>query len=304
MIDSTPLVRQAARDGITRIVVGVAVFDTKGRVLLLRRAAGDALPGLWELPNGAVEHGESPDQAALRELGEQTGFHGIKLTGYAGSFDYPFDGTTTRQLVFSARLDATDVALSPAHDAFTWRYADALPAISRDVLGLIRRIAPPKPQLDPDEWQNTLPRWHVGANALVRDQNDRILIVRPGRSKTWQLPGGQVDAHETPPEAAARELREETGLVLPAGPLIAISFEHPSPGWDHPTQILLFDLGTVDSSTVDLLALDPDIAEHRWVALDESIPLLGPARADRLHAGLIALGQGRPALITARVPEV
>ncbi|WP_407842181.1 NUDIX domain-containing protein (plasmid) [Streptomyces sp. DSM 116496] len=149
-----------------------------------------------------------------------------------------------------------------------------------------------------------MPRWHVGANALVRDQNDRILIVRPGRSKTWQLPGGQVDAHETPSEAAVRELREETGLVLPAGPLVAISFEHPSPGWDHPTQILLFDFSTVDSTAVKLLALDPDIAEHRWVTVDEAAAFLGPARADRLHAGLAALHEGRPALITATVPEV
>jgi 8-oxo-dGTP pyrophosphatase MutT (NUDIX family) len=80
---------------------------------------------------------------------------------------------------------------------------------------VIRQVAPGKPQMTPDEWQHSLPRWHVGANALVRDHDGPILLVGPGRSRTWQLPGGQVDAHETPPEAASRELREETGLDLP-----------------------------------------------------------------------------------------
>ncbi|MGO4636289.1 hypothetical protein AB4225_36115 [Streptomyces sp. 2RAF24] len=46
------------------------------------------------------------------------------------------------------------------------------PAVSRDVLEIVLAVAPPKPQLDPEEWQNTLPRWHVGANALVRDLDE------------------------------------------------------------------------------------------------------------------------------------
>ncbi|WP_188189007.1 NUDIX hydrolase [Nonomuraea sp. SYSU D8015] len=81
---------------------------------------------------------------------------------------------------------------------------------------------------------------------------------------------------------ARHELSEGTGLDLPVGPLIAISFEHPSPGWDHPTEILLFDLGSVDSGTTQLTTQDPDIAEHRWAHPDEAQPLLGSAGAERL----------------------
>ena len=207
-------------------------------------------------------------------------------------------------MVFTTCVTSIDVILSPGHDDYTWRHADALPAVRKEALDLVRRIVPPKPQLDSDEWQHALPRWHIGANALVRDQHGRILLVRPYRSPRFQLPGGQVDAHETPQDATGRELHEETGLDLPVGPLIAISYEHPSPGWDHPTQIMLFDLGIVDSATARLTTNDPDIAEHRWAHPAEAEQLLGPARTERLRAGFLGLHQGCPALITITDPEI
>ncbi len=42
-------------------------------VLLTRRRPGSHLAGLWELPGGRIEAGESPGQAARRELREETG---------------------------------------------------------------------------------------------------------------------------------------------------------------------------------------------------------------------------------------
>ncbi|MCC5577451.1 NUDIX hydrolase [Microtetraspora sp. AC03309] len=299
--DSSPTAGRRARDSIA---AGVAAFDRKGRILLLRRAPGRALRGLWEIPYGQVEDGEPPELVAKRALLEKTSLANVDLARYPGYFDYPTVRGTTRHLVFTAHVERADVVLSPEHDDYTWRYADALPAVSAEVLDLVRRIGHAKPQLDADEWQHSLPRWHVGANALVQDQYGRILLVRPGRSRTWQLPGGQVDAHETPPEAAGRELGEETGLDLPVGPLIAISFEHPSPGWDHPTQIMLFHLGIVDSTTARLTARDPDIVEHRWAYPKEAEQLLGPARTERLRAGLLGLRRGCPTLITVTEPEI
>ncbi|WP_424184401.1 NUDIX hydrolase [Actinokineospora sp. G85] len=60
-------------DGIRRIrCVGALVSDTRGRLLLVRRAH-DPGRGQWSLPGGKVEPGESDAQALAREVREETG---------------------------------------------------------------------------------------------------------------------------------------------------------------------------------------------------------------------------------------
>jgi 8-oxo-dGTP pyrophosphatase MutT (NUDIX family) len=51
---------------------GMAVFDDEGRLLLARHVEGDR----WATPGGQVEPGESPRDAAIRELLEETGLDG------------------------------------------------------------------------------------------------------------------------------------------------------------------------------------------------------------------------------------
>lgn len=45
----------------------------RGRVLLQLRSAHVLSPGVWALPGGALDRGESPEEAALREAGEEAG---------------------------------------------------------------------------------------------------------------------------------------------------------------------------------------------------------------------------------------
>lgn len=52
--------------------VGAIVLDGEGRLLLIRRGTPPG-KGLWSLPGGRVEPGESDAQALTRELAEETG---------------------------------------------------------------------------------------------------------------------------------------------------------------------------------------------------------------------------------------
>ncbi|HEU0130210.1 MAG TPA: NUDIX domain-containing protein [Mycobacteriales bacterium] len=61
------------------------------------------------------------------------------------------------------------------------------------------------------------------AGAVVRDDAGRLLLVRrahePARG-LWSIPGGRIEPGETPERAAAREVREETGLDVEVGALL------------------------------------------------------------------------------------
>ncbi|WP_419995067.1 NUDIX domain-containing protein [Streptomyces boninensis] len=65
----------------------------------------------------------------------------------------------------------------------------------------------------------------VTASMLLTDHIGRILILRPlDWLRGWQLPGGIVEAEESPREGAQRETRQETGLDLAAGDLVAVEW--------------------------------------------------------------------------------
>lgn len=64
--------------------VAALIHDSEGRVLLQRRSDD----GSWSLPAGAVDPGESPAQALVREVWEETGLNVVPLK-LAGVFGGP-----------------------------------------------------------------------------------------------------------------------------------------------------------------------------------------------------------------------
>ncbi|MFB7124983.1 MULTISPECIES: NUDIX hydrolase [Streptomycetaceae] len=71
----------------------------------------------------------------------------------------------------------------------------------------------------------------LGAGVIVPTGDGRVLIGRrttAGEPPTWSLPGGKVDLGESFERTAARELAEETGIVLPAEEMrvLAVHLDH------------------------------------------------------------------------------
>lgn len=55
----------------------------------------------------------------------------------------------------------------------------------------------------------------LAADGVVMDEQGHVLLIRENYGKRrYGLPGGRVDAGETPEEAVVREVREETGLEV------------------------------------------------------------------------------------------
>ena len=77
-------------DGTATKIMSLTVDNviTDGESVLLIKRKGDPFSGYWALPGGFIDPGETPEQAAKRELQEETGVDigGIKMS-YVGKFD-------------------------------------------------------------------------------------------------------------------------------------------------------------------------------------------------------------------------
>ena len=65
----------------------------------------------------------------------------------------------------------------------------------------------------------------LAVGAIVFDEAGRVLLVQRGRPPgegLWSLPGGRVEPDENVMAAVAREVVEETGLVVEVGPLAEV----------------------------------------------------------------------------------
>lgn len=115
----------------TPLTVGdAAVMNRAGQILLIRRADN----GLWAMPGGALEIGETPAEGIVREAFEETGIR-CRATTLAGVFDSRFHSVASRhhliQIVYLCEpLDEAPTEPSHAHEVtdIQWFAEDALPA--------------------------------------------------------------------------------------------------------------------------------------------------------------------------------
>lgn len=103
--------------------------DTGLEALVLRRGPDGRNPGSWETVHGTIEAGESPVDAARRELAEETGLAPLRLYNLSRveSFFWHASGEVILIPQFAAFVAPDAVPrLSPEHDAAEWlRPADA-----------------------------------------------------------------------------------------------------------------------------------------------------------------------------------
>ncbi len=95
--------------------------------LALRRASGTRCTGAWEAVHGHVEGDERPEDAAIREIAEETGLTVRRLYNVAVQpFYLHTTGVVTLAVAFAAVVDAgTEPLLGPEHDCAEWLTIDS-----------------------------------------------------------------------------------------------------------------------------------------------------------------------------------
>jgi len=161
-------------NSLYRPCVGVALFNRDGLVFLGRRRdlPEDGGGRAWQMPQGGVDEGETPYDAALRELYEETNVRSVSLLGETEgwlSYDLPAElagrawggrWRGQKQKWFALRLeggeDEVDInnpggGHAPEFAAWRWEYLERAPdlvvpfkrQVYRQVVKAFRRFAAP-----------------------------------------------------------------------------------------------------------------------------------------------------------------
>ncbi|WIX79619.1 NUDIX domain-containing protein [Amycolatopsis carbonis] len=107
--------------------VGGIVFDDQGRLLLIERGH-DPGKGLWSLPGGRVEQGETDTEAVVRELREETGLDVTPHTFVGMVARGPYD-------IRDYECTVAGGTLTPGDDADDARWVDSAELVELDTSG-------------------------------------------------------------------------------------------------------------------------------------------------------------------------
>lgn len=152
---------------------------------------------------------------------------------------------------------------------------------------------------DPESWNAYLAegnakqaRKRVSADALLRDEQGRVLLVDPKYKPYWDMPGGMAEANESPTEAVSRELREELGIEIRVGRLLCVDWVPPHGPWDDLLNFI-FDGGVLaEAQIAELQLADGELDRYEFYEPAQAQQWLRPDVWQRLSVALDATGSG------------
>jgi ADP-ribose pyrophosphatase YjhB (NUDIX family) len=141
--------------------------------------------------------------------------------------------------------------------------------------------------LSKQDYYNSLAKKPMGSEVIFFNENEEILIVKPNYKEGWVMPGGTVEAGESPKDCAVREVKEELGLDIENLQLLCIDYGQTTEG-DY-LKFVFFG-GILSSEQIGEIVLqEKELTEMAFVAPNKLDGLFSTRKNKRLPFCLEAL---------------
>lgn len=290
------------------------IRDERGRVLLIKRRDF----GVWGLPGGTQEIGESIDQTIVREVREEVGLivEPAQLLGVRTSprLDVTFpngDEVQPYVVLFECRVLGGELKTDDDEVLDVgWFDFDHLPSLTRNTLIAFQSLRQFRGEAlfdVPEKSDTTITQNYVtylrrfighakvilpGAAGMVRDENGRVLLQRRRDNGLWGFPGGLLDLGESVTNTVMREFREEVGLDVEVKRLIGVytspKFDRSYPNGD--TSQLFASFFECQIVGGELRRQESEVLELGWFDLEDLPPMVACCQA-KAHDARIFTGE-------------
>ena len=135
----------------------------------------------------------------------------------------------------------------------------------------------------------TMPTKRMAAGAIFLNAAGNILLVKPTYRPDWLIPGGTIEAGESPSDACRREIKEELDLDISCDKLLCIEYLSASTPQTESVHFVFYG-GILTMTQIQQIVLPPsELSNCHFSPIEEALTLLGSRLARRVPHCLQAL---------------
>lgn len=151
----------------------------------------------------------------------------------------------------------------------------------------------------PDNYWENLPKKRMGVGVLFFNEKNELLAVKPTYKDGWTIPGGVINADESPREACLREVKEEIGLDIKDIKFLSVDYRRNTGSAKGESLQFLFYGGILKSNDIATIKLqENELSEYKFAEIKDITSLFNEVLVQRVKIALeMAAKENKPAYL-------